>query len=127
MGTQRHLLGTEHNLLGTWLLGTELHLLGTQLLLLRTELKEYWSIGVVCPHHHCFPLHNPWLRVVLDVGGPAGKEKGGEGLLLVSRQGGDRAEEQGEGGAAQCGGQQPGEQRILVRNVGNFPSRISQS
>ena len=103
MRTQRHLLGTEHNLLGTWLLRTELHLLGTQLLLLRTELKEYRSIGVVGPNH-CFPLHNPWLWVVLDVGGPAGKEKGGEGLLLVSRQGGDRAEEQGEGGAAQCGG-----------------------
>ena len=84
-------MGAEHHMFRTWLLRTELHLLGTQLLLLRTELKEYWSIGVVCPHHWS-PLHNPWLRVVLDVGSPAGKEKGGEGLFLVSRQGGDRAE-----------------------------------
>ena len=111
--------------MGAWLLRTELHLLWTQLMLVGAELKEDWSVGInwFCSQ----PLDNPWLWVVPDVGSPAGKEEGGEGLLLVSRQGGDRAEEQGEGGAAQCGGQQPGEQRILVRNVGNFPSRISQS
>ena len=108
MRAQGHLLGSKGHLLRTWLLGTELHLLWTQLLLLvRAELKEDWSVGIAWFCHH--PLNNPRLRVVPDVGGPAGKEEGGEGLLLLPGEGGDRAEEEGEGAATKSWGQQAGE------------------
>ena len=108
MRAQGHLLGSKGYLLRTWLLGTELHLLWTQLLLLvRAELKEDWSVGIAWFCHH--PLYNPRLWVVPDVGGPAGKEEGGEGLLLLPGEGGDRAEEEGEGATTKSWGQQAGE------------------
>ena len=99
-------------------------MLWTQLMLVGAELKEDWSVGIAwfCSQ----PLDNPWLWVVPDVGSPAGKEEGGEGLLLVPGEGGDRAEEQSEGRPTESWGQQAGEEGILIRNMGHLPSGISQ-
>ena len=83
--------------------------------MLRAELKKYWSIGISWFCHQ--PLHNPWLWGIPDVGGSAGKEKGGESLFLVPGKGGDRAEEESESGSSKGWGQQACEEGILVRNM----------
>ena len=93
-------------------------------MLVGAELKEDWSVGIAWFYSQ--PLDNPGLWVVPDVGGPAGKEEGGEGLLLVPGEGGDRAEKEGEGCPTKSRSQQSSEEGILIRNMGHLSSWISQ-